>query len=374
MNSSENISTIAAELEREGFYVFHNALDSEQVETARQEINRWLDVDVKEREEAASQEPWHTGAAGTSILTNPTHLLLDAYAKSPALDQLVEKILTDPVAAGVLKELAGENIKFRGYNIQRMTGKLDARPDIGIAPNPHEWHRDSPGEFGIALFLEDVPGPNNGATSLISGSHFYPYCPRWNCLLGPPFLTGNGKRGLRFFLRYSWANRILGQRILKKATGAYGKQGDFYFFINDVWHGREPNTEGRSGIKMMIGAFPADDPFPDRVVPPSAETLAKLPLHVRLAASQEAVAPPGSTDGTILKRLRKWRSEHAPELIFRLAKLERQFAELISRAIVMPASSINIRFEILKARLHRVGVIFDRLVRRALRDLPAFKH
>src|SRR5579859_762415 len=121
MGSSDNISSIATELEREGFYVFHNALDRDQVETARQEVQHWLEVDLRERAEAGSDEPWHTGTAGTSILTNPTHLLLDAYAKSPALDTLVEKILSDPIAAGVLKELAGEGIKFRGYNIQCMT-------------------------------------------------------------------------------------------------------------------------------------------------------------------------------------------------------------------------------------------------------------
>jgi len=374
MGSSDNISSIATELEREGFYVFHNALDRDQVETARQEVQHWLEVDLRERAEAGSDEPWHTGTAGTSILTNPTHLLLDAYAKSPALDTLVEKILSDPIAAGVLKELAGEGIKFRGYNIQCMTGKLDAKPAIGVAPNPHEWHRDSPGEFGIALFLEDVPGPNNGATSLISGSHFYPYCPRWNCLFGPPFTTKKGTRGLNFFVRFNLASRILGRRILKKATGAYGKQGDFYFFINDVWHGREPNTEGRSGIKVMVGAFPADDPFPDSVVPPSEETLTKLPYHVRLAASQKAVVTPGSTNGTILKRLRKWRSEHAPEPVFRMVQLERQFAEVVSRAIVVPTNWIRTRVGTLMGYLveylHVARVHLGRIVRRALRASP----
>ena len=60
----------------------------------------------------------------------------------------------------------------------------------------------------------------------------------------------------------------------------------------DVWHGREPNTNGRSVIKMMIGAFPADDAFPDKVVPPGEATLAKLPPHVREAAGQLASSLP----------------------------------------------------------------------------------
>jgi hypothetical protein len=262
--------------------------------------------------------------------------LLDAYAKSPVLDQLVEKILSAPLSGAVLKELAGQQIKFRGYNIQRMTGNSDPRPDIGVAPNPHEWHRDSLGEFGIALFLEDVPGPNNGATSLVPGSHFFPYCPRWNCLFGPPYTLRQGGTGLNGFLRFNLFNRLLAWSVVsKKATGAYGKQGDFYFFINDVWHGREPNTDGRTGIKVMIGAFAVDDPFPDRVVPPEQAVLMKLPPLVRRAAGQYATDVAASGE-TILKRLRARRSQDRPALIFKLAQLERMFADFVSRIALRP--------------------------------------
>jgi hypothetical protein len=336
MVSSADVTKVATELEGQGFYVFHNALDSHQVEQARREIQAWLDTDLRERKENGSSSSWYTGTAGTSILTNPTHMLLDAYAKSPALDQLVEQILTDPVASGVLRELAGEKIKFRGYNIQRMTGAADPKPTIGVAPNPHEWHRDSLGEFGIALFLEDVPGPNNGATSLVRGSHYFPYCPRWNCLFGPPYRTKYGTEGLNWFLRLNLASRLLARRIRKEATGAYGKQGDFYFFINDVWHGREPNTNGRSGIKMMIGAFPADDAFPDKVVAPDTATLAKLPSHVREAAGQFASSDKPFDNDTILKRVRRYRAENTPPTIFRLAQIERNVADAVSRVLLAP--------------------------------------
>jgi hypothetical protein len=361
MTSSADITMVAGELEREGFHIFHDALNPQLVEKARQEIQDWLDIDLRERMESGSTTPWHTGTAGTSVLTSPTHLLLDAYAKSSALDQLVEHILTDPVASGVLRVLAGEKIKFRGYNIQRMTGDPDPKPTIGIAPNPHEWHRDSPGEFGIALFLEDVPGPNNGATSLVPGSQYFPYCPRWNCLFGPPYVTKYGTKGLNWFLRFNLANRLLGRKIAKKATAAYGKQGDFYFFINDVWHGREPNTNGRSGIKMMIGAFPADDAFPDKVVPPDEATLAKLPPHVREAAGQFASTDKPFDNDTILKRIRRYRRENAPPLIFKLAKFERDGADAISNAIMAPLYGLKTRIEPplsrLKARVdHYRGV------------------
>src|SRR5579864_1477960 len=151
MSSSANVSEVAAELEGRGFYVFHDFLDRDLVEKARREVADWLETDVRERAESRATEALHLTSAGRSILTAPTHILLDAYTKSPVLDQLVEKVLSDPYTAGVLKKLAGDHIKFRGYNVQRMTGAPDPRPNIGVAPNPHEWHRDSPGEFGIAL-------------------------------------------------------------------------------------------------------------------------------------------------------------------------------------------------------------------------------
>jgi hypothetical protein len=337
MSSSADVLKVAADLETNGFHVFHDFLDRDVVEKARQEITEWLEADLQERAESGSSAPWHSGQAGTSILTSPTHILLDAYARSPVLDQLVEKILSDPFSGGVLKELAGEQIKFRGYNIQRMTGAPDPRPNIGVASNPHEWHRDSLGEFGIALFLEDVPGPDNGATSLVPGSHYFPYCPRWNCLFGPPYTTKYGHGGLSWFLRLNFFNRLLGRNVVTKtATGAYGNQGDFYFFINDVWHGREPNTHGRTGIKVMVGAFPADDPFPDKVVPPGEAVLAKLPPLVRRAAGQYAAVASASNNDTILKRVRLHRSENRPPLIFKLAQLERKFADQVSQMVAGP--------------------------------------
>ena len=342
MSSSADVSEVAADLETAGFHVFHDFLDKDLVEKAREEITEWLDADLRERKESGSSSPWHSGTAGTSILTRPTHILLDAYARSPALDQLVEKILSDSFSGGVLKELAGEQIKFRGYNIQRMTGAADPRPDIGVAPNPHEWHRDSPGEFGIALFLEDVPGPNNGATSLVQGSHYFPYCPRWNCLFGPPYSTKYGQSGMKWFLRFNLFNRLLARNVVTSAaTGAYGKQGDFYFFINDVWHGREPNTNGRTGIKMMIGAFPADDPFPDKVVPPDDAVLARLPPLVRRAAGQYPTATSASPDDTILKRVRRQQSETRPALIFKLAQFERKFADVVSLIVLGPVNVLR---------------------------------
>ena len=326
-----DIDQAALALERDGFFVCKNFFPQAQVESARVQIEEWLRRDLDERAASAHTEAWYEGGAGTTILTTPTHLMLDAYGKSAALDEMAEKILTDSFSKGLLDRLVGDGIKLRGYNVQKMTGAPDPRPSIGISANPHEWHRDSLGEIGIAMFLEDVPGPGNGATSLVAGSHYFPYCPRWHALLGPPFILAQGKRGLAWFLSNNIFSKILGRTIVNpRATGAYGNKGDFYFFINDVWHGREPNIHGRTGIKVMIGAFSVQDQFPDRVQPPPENVLAKLPPRLRLAAAQTGPNPLPDIGDTILRRLRKVRAKSPVTGIFKWVRAERRLAEAVS--------------------------------------------
>jgi hypothetical protein len=334
MKRSRDIAHAVKELEAKGFFVFRDFFNLKEVDKAREEISHWLDADLEDRAKNGVIDAWHQSAIGTTILTPPTHLMLDAYAKSSTLDRLVETILTDPYSSEVLKELAGPHIKLRGYNVQKLTGKSDPKPSFGVASNPHEWHRDSPGEIGIAIFLEDVPGPNNGATSIVTGSHYFPYCPRWNCLFGQPYLLRSGGRGVNLFLRFNIFNRLLVKRIVnKQATGAYGRQGDFYFFINDLWHGREPNTQGRAGIKVMIGAFAVDDPFPDSVPVPDKDIVDKLPPKLGQVAAQYSPEHGVDNKDSIIKRLR-WQRESMPTpLIFGLAKAERVAADGLSKLI-----------------------------------------
>src|SRR5438477_6291968 len=157
---TESARDLVETLRRDGFVCFRDFLPLADVERARGEIEALYARDLEERRAAAVTEPHHDGAAGHSILTKPTHLLLDLYGKSPALDRLFERILVDPVSSAVLTELTGGEIKLRGYNCTRLTGEYDPRPEHGPAPNPHEWHRDSFGEIGFGIFLSDFPEPN----------------------------------------------------------------------------------------------------------------------------------------------------------------------------------------------------------------------
>jgi hypothetical protein len=320
------------DLETKGFYTFKGFFPVSKVEQAKLEVENIFETDLRQRAELKISEAWNKKGDCVSILTKPTHILLDAYGKSSTLDTLVEEILTNPVSREVLRKLAGPHIKFRGYNIQKLTGKNDPRPSYGVAPNPHEWHRDSPGELGIAIFLEDVPGPGNGATSFVPGSHHFPFCPRWNALLGPPYIRNLGVPGLSFFLRWNIFSRILARRVVaNKQTGAYGVQGDFYIFINDVWHGREPNIHGRTGIKVMIGAYPTCFAFPDTVGVPDTKTLEVLPPHVRFSAGgydSEHLDP--KLGDTLIERMLHNRETRNHHWSFMLARLERKLADRVS--------------------------------------------
>ena len=84
----------------------------------------------------------------------------------------------------LIRAIAGEHIKIRDVNCRYMSGTYDGGDFLNP---PHEWHRDSPGEFCIAIPLNEVAEGDNGATAVVPGSHRYPWCPRWNAMFGAPF-------------------------------------------------------------------------------------------------------------------------------------------------------------------------------------------
>jgi hypothetical protein len=324
------------ELRRDGFVFFRQLYSPELARKAHDELKAWYDRDNQARErEGIRAETW-TGPAGTTVKTEPTHLLIDAYGKSPALDRIVDTILTHPVSAAVFHKMVGEHYKFRGYNVRLMTGAFDPGPQS--PPHtalPHEWHRDSPGEFGIGIFLTSMPAGGNGGTALLPGSHLYPYCPRWNTLfnlkytasLRPPVC------GMSLFARFNLFNRWLGRRLMKKAQEATGELGDCYFFMNDVWHGRYPNLHGRKGMIVLIGGFPTDFPFPDEVKSPPAQVINALPASIQAGLIPQ---PKKIDTDTVIH----WMLNNRPRApwfsLFSLARLERRLANVISKWVTVP--------------------------------------
>jgi hypothetical protein len=327
MNKPEGL---VERLQRDGFVFFRDFFPPELADRARTELLRWYALDQEDRTRRQITHTVHHGPAGETHRTASTHLLIDAYAKSPALDQMVDRILTDPASAHVLERMAGKHIKFRGYNIRLMTGKYD--PAHSYPPYcaiPHEWHRDSCGEIGIGLFLTDVPEGGNGGTALLPGSHVYPYCPRWHALLSKTYYVGLVRlRGVENLARFTLFNRLLAKRLMKNAREATGVRGDFFFFYNDTWHGRWTNLHGRQSMIVLLGAFPTEFPFPDKVTPPPADVLARLPESIQRCATAEQ--PNNTSTDTILHWMLANRRRLWPPDLFLLAHLERRFIDAVN--------------------------------------------
>jgi putative 2OG-Fe(II) oxygenase len=314
-DETENLNQTVQTLERDGFVMFKNFFDSALAESAHKQMESLYSKDLQARREQGIKEARWNGPSGVSVLTEPTHLMIDAYTKSPALDQMFEKFLTDPKTKPVIEKLAGPHIKLRGYNVRRMTGAFDPPPS-------HEWHRDSTGEFGFGILLTDVEPGENGATAFVPGSHLFPYCPRWNNLFYTP------PKVLPSLVKKAIFNKLLGKKVLKNHTGASGKKGDAYIFINDSWHGRQPNLHGKESMVVLIGAYPTDYEFPDKVTPPPAEILAKLPPN--LAAVASCKLPVNEMSDTILRRMVQNRQPIGFLTLWRAARLERRLVVFLS--------------------------------------------
>ena len=255
-------------LKRDGFVMFRDTLDLALVDRARQELEVWFDRDLEERRGKGVPLGEYRGAHGRSILDVATHILVDVFGKSPALDLLFEQMLLNETASDAIRCFAGTNRKLRGYNARRMTGERST--------SSMEWHRDSPGEFGWSLGLTDTPTDDDGATAFLPGSHFFPYCPRKETLFAPPRYEG-----FHLFRRFNLCSRMLHRRVMTRASGGKGKRGDYAVFINDIWHGRQPNWNGRNTMVVLIGGFPTEFPFPDRVDIPADSVLKALPPGLR---------------------------------------------------------------------------------------------
>lgn len=339
----ESTTSLIKNLEKDGFVRLNSLFPPEEVAKAYQEIQFWYEKDLEARQsQQVSKEHWE-GPAGKTILTRPSHLMIDAYGKSPTLDRLFEKMLTDPLTRPIIDELTGGNIKLRGFNIRRMTGAYDPPPS-------HEWHRDSTGEIGFGILLTDVGPGENAATSFVPGSHLFPYCPRWNNLFysAPSLLPGLWKLSL--------FNKLLARRVLRNATGGFGRQGDAYIFINDIWHGRQPNLKGQETMVVLIGAFPTDYEFPDRVVPPSEEILSKLPPTVAQVASCRLPANPPKS--TILRRMLERRQKTGLFSLWRLAQIERKLFEAVS---FVPMASARLFYQHVFKHLYFIYRVFRRV-------------
>jgi hypothetical protein len=311
-----SLDQLKAEAEQEGFVAFRDFF-LDLAKQAHDELDAWFEIDLESRRTNGEKSNYHDGAAGRSVLLPSMHILQDVFGKSPTLDRMFEKVLTDANAGGLIHHLAGENLKLRGYNVRKMTGVAN---NSGM-----EWHRDNPGEIGWSLLLTDTEPEIDGSTCVVRGSHLYPYCVRKNLLLQWAYYPG-----FRIFQRFNFFSHLAKKRYVDgKSASASGKAGDFYVFINDLWHGRENNLRGKNTMVFLASVFPTEVAFPDVVPIPSAEALATLPPVLRKIVDYRHT-PVNVDKSAYVHRMIEQRQRVGTFTLWRLGQVERRIVDVLS--------------------------------------------
>jgi putative 2OG-Fe(II) oxygenase len=311
-----SLDQLKAEAEREGFIAFRDFFPG-LAKQAHDELDAWFEIDLESRRTSGEKSNYHNGAAGRSVLSPSMHILQDVFGKSPTLDRMFEKALTDANAGGLIHHLAGKNLKLRGYNVRRMTGVAN---NSGM-----EWHRDNPGEIGWSLLLTDTGPGIDGSTCVVRGSHLYPYCVRKNLLLPWSYYPG-----FRIFQRFNLFSLLAKRRYVDgKSASASGRAGDFYVFINDLWHGRENNLGGKNTMVFLASVFPTEVGFPDDVPIPSDEVLATLPPVLRKIVDYRQT-PVNSDTSAYVHRMIEQRQKVGTFTLWRFGQLERRIVDVLS--------------------------------------------
>src|SRR6185369_6144781 len=159
IKTAEVSASVSQEFERlkqkileDGFVVLRGFFPVAQADQARTEMDGWFDLDLQERKEVGEDKQasaeWHhfESSAGQSDLSRYAHGLNNCWGKSPMLDQMIEKLITDPVLETLFRAIGGSNYLLLSLFCRRMTGERD-RQNHGLTGQ--RWHRDGKGGWTI---------------------------------------------------------------------------------------------------------------------------------------------------------------------------------------------------------------------------------
>ena len=136
---------------------------------------------------------------------------------------IISKVFENAQVKSLLSSLHGDHYKVTQVNIREAF-----LGDLAL-----NFHQDYDGETGIGILLDDCR-ENEGTTVFIPGSHKWPF-------------------SIRELFIYP---RIFIPLIPKEwVSGAQGKSGDIYFFINRVWHARPTLGKNIKAAAILISIF-----------------------------------------------------------------------------------------------------------------------
>ncbi len=323
------VNTSLRSLENDGYYVFEGILSPDFVLPRRAEMATLLDQDVAYRAREQITGADHTAAGYSYSLTPEMHTMLFPAFQSKAAADIIEAVLTNAVVEQTIERAFGRHYRMRVDLVRRASGIDDGIDDFQL---PHEWHRDTPGEFTLGVFLDDMsPAWSGGTTVLTGGTHYLPYDPIWDFMFGEKSYTTkkNYIENKNVFIRpecrkIEFFNDMVKRRLIKRVEEIRGKVGDVYLFMNDVWHGRAPNKQGKQFMTMRFGGFPSDFAFKNDLPLPGPIDI----LPPRLREAYRADQPVNDRSGLLVHRAREGR----PDILTRLARWEKSLAVACTEA------------------------------------------
>ena len=289
--------------ERDGCFVVKNFFDRDAVLEARKELKEILDKDEKRRK-GLKLRAVDDSVKYRSILAPNMHTIWFASMQSPAYLRLLNDMFSHPYLKSFIRGLAGDNCRLRVDLIRRSSGVNDYVDDFQI---PHMWHRDTLGEFTFGMFFDDMPEDGAGGTAAIKGTHWDARDARWDLLLAEnenfsrKHHLGN-RQLLKMPKKYADMARLnqkLRARCQKNKVEMTGQMGDFYFFLNDVWHGRAGNMTGKRWMISRFGGFATEFPFKDDIDLPKG--MDKLPKP--WSSMFDTNPTPNTNPDTLIRRL-----------------------------------------------------------------------
>ena len=331
--------------ERDGFFVIRNFFDRDTVIKAREELKVILDRDESRRKKLKLPAV-DTSVKYRSIYTKFMHSIWFPSLQSPTYCKLVNDLFSHPSIKTFMRGLAGDNIQLRIDLIRRSSGINDFVDAYEI---PHMWHRDTLGEFTYGIFFDDLPEQGCGGTAAIKGTHWDARDVRWDLMLAPNTnMTRKHHLGnpalIKLPKEYSDKaplNKKLRKRCEKNVVEMTGRMGDFYFFLNDSWHGRAANTTNKRWMISRFGGFATEFQFKDDIPLPAG--MKNLPKP--WSAHFDRDPAPNVDTNTLLRRMAAGRKRDA--LAFWAAKekdkLVKQFYAAPEQAKAVAAARASLQ-------------------------------
>tara|TARA_B110000259_G_scaffold180728_1_gene221823 strand:+ start:832 stop:1713 length:882 start_codon:yes stop_codon:yes gene_type:complete len=140
------------------------------------------------------------------------------------IDELLEKILTNPEVQNTLEKVLGENFLLR-----QIFARYNEPDDQGLT-----LHQDSLGEAGLMVLINNQP---DGSTVFFPGSQLIP-----------------SEKHLAH--KISWCSLKLMNIAKHFLMPAVGDAGDYYYFLHRTWHGRKPGNSNNTKISLFFDTFP----------------------------------------------------------------------------------------------------------------------